>query len=127
VRDEGASYHYLPPAREVSINEKAMRSIVTVLDERGIPYLQGKTWTTDAPYRETRSKIKMRKEEGCLAVDMEAAGLIAVSQFRNVPFAQVLYAGDDLSGSNWDDRGWQSRSDVREKLFWLAADAVLSL
>jgi uridine phosphorylase len=127
VRDEGASYHYLPPAREVPINEMAKRSIVTVLDARGIPYLQGKTWTTDAPYRETRSKIKMRKEEGCLAVDMEAAGLIAVSQFRNVPFAQVLYAGDDLSGSNWDDRGWQSRSDVREKLFWLAADAVLSL
>jgi hypothetical protein len=44
-----------------------------------------------------------------------------------VPFAQILYAGDDLSGSNWEDRGWQSRSDVRDNLFWLAADAVLSL
>jgi uridine phosphorylase len=127
VRDEGASYHYLPPAREVRINENAMRSIVTILDERDIPYLVGKTWTTDAPYRETRSKIKKRKEEGCLTVEMEAAGMMAVSQFRNVPFAQVLYAGDDLSGSNWDSRGWQSHSDVRERLFWLAADAVLSL
>jgi hypothetical protein len=58
---------------------------------------------------------------------MEAAGMMAVSQFRNVPFAQVLYAGDDLSSSEWDNRGWQSRSDVRESLFWLAADAAISL
>jgi uridine phosphorylase len=127
VRDEGTSYHYLPPSREVPTNETAMQSIVTVLNKRGIPYLVGKTWTTDAPYRETISKIKRRKEEGCISVEMEGAGMMAVSQFRNVPFAQILYAGDDLSGSEWDNRGWQSRSEIRESLFWLAAEAVLSM
>ena len=71
--------------------------------------------------------IKRRKEEGCLTVEMEAAGMMAVSQFRNVPFGQILYAGDDLSGLEWDNRGWQSRSDIREQLFWLAAEAVMSL
>jgi uridine phosphorylase len=127
IRDEGVSYHYLPPTREVQANKTVLKSLVKMLKERGIPFLVGKTWTTDAPYRETFAKIKKRKEEGCITVEMEAAGLMAVSQFRNVPFGEILYAGDDLSGSEWDNRDWQSRSDVREQLFWLAADSVLSL
>jgi len=60
-------------------------------------------------------------------VEMEAAGMKAVAEYRGVPFGQVLYAGDDLSGTEWDNRDWQTRSEVREKLFWLAADAMLSL
>ena len=127
VRDEGTSYHYLTPAREVQANQTAVRALVSVLNDRGVPHLIGKTWTTDAPYRETRAKIQKRKDEGCLTVEMEAAALMAVAQFRNVPLAQILYAGDDLSGAEWDSRRWQSRADVREQLFWLAADAVLSL
>jgi uridine phosphorylase len=58
---------------------------------------------------------------------MEAAGLMAVAEFRNVVLGQVLYGGDDLSGGQWDNRGWQSRVEVRKNLFWLAADACLSL
>jgi uridine phosphorylase len=127
VRDEGASYHYLPPAREVTADPRGVKSLVDILAERGIPHLLGKTWTTAGPYRETKAKIQQRKEEGCLAVEMEAAGLMAVAQYRQVPFGQVLYAGDDLSGPEWDHREWQNLSEVRERLFWLAADAVLSL
>jgi hypothetical protein len=52
---------------------------------------------------------------------------MAVAQFRNVVLGQVLYGGDDLSGEEWDHRDWRSRSDVREKLFWLAADACFGL
>jgi hypothetical protein len=52
---------------------------------------------------------------------------IAVAQFRNVVLGQVLYGGDDLSRDEWDHRDWRSRSDLREKLFWLAAEACLSL
>jgi uridine phosphorylase len=127
VRDEGVSYHYLPPSREIRADERGTRSLIKLLKERDIPYLVGKTWTTDAPYRETLSKIKMRKEEGCLSVEMEAAGLMAVAQFRDVVYAQLLYAGDDLSGEKWDNRNWQSLTDIREFIFWLCADAVLSL
>jgi uridine phosphorylase len=127
LRDEGVSYHYLPPAREVQANELGMKSLVDILSDLGIPHLVGKTWTTDAPYRETFDKIMKRKEEGCIVVEMEAAGMMAVAQYRDVIFGQVLYAGDDLSGTEWDNRDWQSRSDIREKLFWLCADSVLSL
>ena len=47
----------------------------------------------------------------------------AVAQFHGVVLGQVLYGGDDLSGGEWDNRGWQSRRDVRQNLFWLAAEA----
>lgn len=123
IRDEGVSYHYLPPGREVTANENGKQALIKILKERTIPFRTGKTWTTDAPYRETRKKIAQRITEGCLTVEMESAGLMAVAQFREVTFAQVLYGGDDLSGTDWDDRGWQSRKEIRENLFWLCAEA----
>lgn len=127
IRDEGVSYHYLPPGREVIANEAGVTALAKTMTERGVPYQIGKTWTTDAPYRETMNKIQKRRKEGCLTVEMESASLIAVAQFRNVIFGQALYGGDDLSGLEWDNREWQSRSDVRENLFWLCADACLTL
>jgi nucleoside phosphorylase len=127
VRDEGVSYHYLPPEREVSANEIAVNALAQTLEERGVPYRLGKTWTTDAPFRETVNKIARRRDEGCLVVEMESAALIAVSQFRQVIFGQALYGGDDLSGTEWDHRHWTSRSEIRESLFWLCADACLRL
>lgn len=127
IRDEGVSYHYLPPGREISANEVGVRALVNTLRQRGVPYRLGKTWTTDAPYRETIDRIARRKAEGCLAVEMESAGMMAVAQFRSVVFAQVLYGGDDLSGTQWDNRAWQSRADIRESLFWVCAQACLSL
>jgi uridine phosphorylase len=127
IRDEGVSYHYLPASREVTANTNGVNALVNTMSERGIPYRVGKTWTTDAPYRETVDKIGKRREEGCLTVEMESASLIAVAQFRKVIFGQALYGGDDLSGLEWDHRHWQSRSDIRENLFWLCADACLSL
>ncbi|MBI5840002.1 MAG: nucleoside phosphorylase [Chloroflexi bacterium] len=127
IRDEGVSYHYLSPGREVIANETGVNALVKTLDNRGVPYHVGKTWTTDAPYRETPNKIVKRKEEGCLTVEMECAGMMAVAQFRGVIFGQVLYGGDDLSGTEWDNREWQSRKEIRESLFWLCANACLTL
>lgn len=127
VRDEGTSYHYLPPGREVSPDAAATGALVRACERRGVPYRLGKTWTTDAPYRETVNKIARRRAEGCLVVEMESAALIAVSQFRGAIFGQALYGGDDLSGTDWDHRDWTSRSEIRESLFWLCAEACIRL
>lgn len=105
----------------------ALRAITRLLSERGIPHVEGKTWSTDGPYRETRAQIAKRKSEGCVVVDIDAAGMMAVAAFRQVGFGQIVYGGDDLSGAEWDNRDWQNKADVRESLFWLCADAVLSL
>jgi uridine phosphorylase len=127
VRDEGVSYHYLSPGREVQANPAGVSALAVTLEKRGLPYRVGKTWTTDAPYRETAIKVAARRQEGCLTVEMEAAALMAVAEFRRVLLGQVLYGGDDLSGNEWDNRGWQDRHEVRKNLFWLAAEACLSL
>jgi uridine phosphorylase len=127
IRDEGTSYHYLPPGREASASPEAVAAIESVLKKHGCPYLVGKTWTTDGLYRETAGKIRLRKAEGCLSVEMEAAALFAVAQFRNVVLGQVLYGGDDVSGRDWDSRHWDKSVTVRERLLWLAAEACLLL
>ena len=127
VRDEGTSYHYLPPGREVSASPEGVAALERTLKAHNVDYLIGKTWTTDGIYRETRAKVERRRGEGCLTVEMETAAFFSVAQFRGVSFAQLLYGGDDVSGQDWDSRHWEKQSSVREKLFWLAAEACLEL
>ncbi len=127
IRDEGTSYHYLPPAREVAPTHEAVTAIVATLERHHVPHVTGKTWTTDGLYRETRGKLERRVAEGCLTVEMEAAAFFAVAAFRGVTFGQLLYAGDDLSGDAWDHRDWDSHASGRELLFRLAAEACLEL
>lgn len=127
VRDEGTSFHYLPPGREIQVDPEVLATIEAVLNSQGIEYQMVKTWTTDAPYRETPDKVKLRKKEGCQTVEMEVSAFLAVAQFRQVQFGQILYGGDDISSSQWDNRQWQSRKDVRERLFQLAVDMCLQL
>ncbi|MBN2566277.1 MAG: nucleoside phosphorylase [Candidatus Eisenbacteria bacterium] len=127
VRDEGASYHYVAPSREVEAGREGVAAIERVLRAHGRGYVVGKTWTTDAFYRETPAKVALRRSEGCVTVEMEAAAFFAVARFRGVQFAQMLYGGDDVSGHEWDSRKWNGRASVREDLFWLAAEACLLL
>lgn len=127
VRDEGTSYHYLPPAREVAASAEGVAAIEKVLRRDNVDYVVGKTWTTDAVYRETPAKIRLRQSEGCIAVEMEAAAFFAVARFREVIAAQILYGGDDVSSETWDSRHWQQQAGVRDKIFWLAAEACLEI
>ena len=127
VRDEGTSYHYMPAGREIAPAPEAVQAIETVLKRHQVDYLTAKTWTTDGIYRETRAKTELRRSEGCLTVEMEAAAFFAVAQFRGVPLGQILYGGDNLDADEWDRRDWMSRTSVREKLILLAAEACLEI
>ena len=126
VRDEGTSYHYLRPAREVAPTPRALAAIESVLRENNHAYVRAKTWTTDAVYRETRARMYRRRREGCVVVEMEAAAFFAVARFRRVECAQILYGGDSLAGRRWNPRGW-NRHAMRERLFHLAAESCLRL
>ncbi|ACR79353.1 nucleoside phosphorylase [Kosmotoga olearia] len=127
VRDEGTSYHYLPPSREIKANEKVIKIIEETLKDLGVPYVKGKTWTTDAFYRETQNRVKKRLAEGCVTVEMEASALMAVSEFRGVEFGQILSSSDDVSGTEWDPRIPPEASSHKEKIFWLAAECLIRL
>ena len=127
IRDEGTSYHYLLASREVRPADAAIEAIVRTLQGHDVPYVTGKTWTTDALYRETRTKLDRRVDEGCLTVEMEAAAFFAVASFRGIALGQLLYAGDDLSGDAWDERAWNGHGTGRLQLFRLAAEAASRL
>ena len=127
VRDEGTSYHYVKPSREIIANERIVGIIENTLAGQNIPYIKAKTWTTDAFYRETPAKIELRKSEGCVTVEMEVSAYIAASQYNDVEFGQILYAGDSLAGDQWDKRGWADRADIRESVLRIALDACLCI
>ncbi|HEV3212765.1 MAG TPA: nucleoside phosphorylase [Acidimicrobiales bacterium] len=127
VRDEGTSFHYLAPSRTVHADPHGVAVLEVLLAERGVPFLTGKSWTTDAFYREARPRIDRRVAEGCLTVEMEAAAFMAVARFRGIRFAQLLYAGDSVAGATWEARGWSRAGTVRESIFRLALDAAARL
>ncbi len=127
VRDEGTSYHYLAPDREVRVEPAVTDALSRVLNTRNVPHVVGKAWTTDAIFRETRARVDRRRAEGCLIVEMEAASLLSVAAFRGVPLGVLLYGGDDVSGAVWDPRHGSDRASVREKLFWLSVEACQTL
>ncbi len=124
LRDEGTSYHYLQPSRTCRPHKKALDAIGKACINSNVDFMEGGTWTTDGVYRETRGAIRRRRAEGCLTVEMEAAALFAVARFRRVYLGQVLYAGDDVSGPEWNHRSWNNLHQTRRKLFDLSLDAV---
>lgn len=127
VRDEGTSYHYLPPGREAAPAPEAVAVLEAACRAANQPYRLGKTWTTDAFYRETVAKRAMRRAEGCLVVEMEAAAFFAAAQFRGVTLGQIVYGGDLVVPEGWDKRSWHNRTDDRARLFWLAVEACCRL
>lgn len=127
VRDEGTSYHYLEPSREVECHRETVELVVSKLREIGIPFTAGKTWTSDALYRETPDLIALRRGEGCITVEMEAAAFFAVSQYYGIPLAQLLYAGDDVSGEVWDSRNWDQQQSVRSNMILTSIELVMEL
>lgn len=104
VRDEGTSYHYLGQAQEIELDSRNIETLVRVLNDLDIPYYKGKTWTTDAIYRETEKNFKKRREQGVIAVEMECSALTAVAKFRGISFVQFLYGADNLDSDKWDPR-----------------------
>jgi len=127
VRDEGTSYHYLPPSRECTPSSTVIKGIEETLKELGIPFFPVKTWTTDAFYRETVGKRERRIREGCRVVEMEAAALFAVAEFRKVELGMLLYTGDLVVPAGWQDRGWNERKDSRALLYELALQTCSKL
>ena len=129
LRDEGTSYHYAPPGNAIEVNRRYRREFQEVLRQFGYPYFEGTTWTTDAPYRETREKVARRKAQGAICVEMECAGMQALCDFRSTGFFQFFYAGDNLDHSAWDPRSISGdvRLDDKTKIMFLAFELGLKI
>lgn len=91
-RGEGTSYAYLPPALAVDADPDLVDAVAGSCDGINVRTVRGATWTTDAPFRETRTFLATAKAAGALAVEMEAAALYAFAAAHRRPvicFAHV--------------------------------------
>ena len=92
LRDEGTSYHYLPPAPYSVLHQELRELLTTRWNFPRVPLYTGTSWTTDAPFRETETMIEWCRQQGILAVEMEAAALYALAQAKHyqiICFAHV--------------------------------------
>lgn len=101
IRDEGTSYHYLPAEKYVNASSNFVSELSFTFKKNNLSYSVGGTWSTDAPYRESREEALDHQTDGVLAVDMESAGLFAVGQVRKVETASIFVIGDSLAKPLW--------------------------
>jgi uridine phosphorylase len=122
IRGEGVSRHYLPAHPTIDSSTEMVQGVSEVLTKQNYPHTLGTTWTTDAPFRELRRDVIEHQRNGVLAVDMEAAALLAVAASINLPAVAAFSIADQLS-----DGHWRMTSDQRlaQKGLTVLFDAIL--
>jgi uridine phosphorylase len=125
IRDEGVSHHYLEPAKHAEASTALTNTLGRALREVGLEPVQGTSWTIDAPYRETVEEARHYQQEGVLTVEMEAAALFAVAQYRQVELASAFVVSDSLADLVWDPQFHDDRTrDGLDLLFTAALRAL---
>ncbi len=124
LRDEGTSYHYLPPSEYASADTMLIDAVSPALaDAAALPLLRGGSWTTDAPFRETEAAVAAAKARGLLVVEMEAAGLYAFSSARNRPVLCLAHVSNRLGQEGDFEKGESDGAPASLRLIEAAAGA----
>ncbi|MHB1012892.1 MAG: nucleoside phosphorylase [Desulfobacteria bacterium] len=97
LRDEGTSCHYLPPGRYADAEPSLIAAVRRRTDGLSIPVHAGSSWTTDAPFRETESLIALRRREGIVSVEMEAAALLSLGQALGKPVVCLAHVTNTMA------------------------------
>ena len=114
-RDEGMSYHYAPAADYIDIRNAD--TLADIFEKLNLPYVKGKVWTTDAIYRETRNLVAQRKSEGCIAVEMELAGVQAVCDFYGLQLYDFIVTGDIVDTPQYTPDGLHQANHSLDKFY----------
>ena len=99
AREEGTSYHYLPSEVGVSADPEIVQVLARCAEANGLKPVQGPSWTTDAPYRETLGAVARHRDRGVMVVEMEASAVFALAQVRGVRAGLLVAVSDELNDS----------------------------
>ncbi len=102
LRDEGTSYHYLPPAEFSHASARFLDALADGFGGLNVHVARGATWTTDAPFRETEEAISAMRQKGLLAVEMEAAALYALADARDKPVICFAHVTNQMARAEGD-------------------------
>jgi uridine phosphorylase len=106
LRDEGTSYHYLPPAPYAATEPGLFAAALNAAQSAGLPVISGVSWTTDAPFRETAAAIAERQAQGIHAVEMEAAALLSFAAAKKKPVIAIAHITNAMAQQPGDfDKG----------------------
>ncbi|HEV2660372.1 MAG TPA: nucleoside phosphorylase [Ktedonobacteraceae bacterium] len=97
LRDEGTSYHYLPPALYSTLSETLHTHILSTWDETYLTLHVGGSWTTDAPFRETERLLARGRDLGLVAIEMEAAALYALATAKDYPIVCFAHVTNQMA------------------------------
>lgn len=97
LRDEGTSCHYLPPGPYADAEPLLVNAVRRRTDVLSVPVHAGPSWTTDAPFRETKSLIALRRREGIISVEMEAAALLTLGKVLNKPVVCLAHITNTMA------------------------------
>ena len=125
IRDEGLSHHYLPSAPYAHPSAALTTRLQDALTAAGRSWTAGPSWTIDAAYRETVAEARHYQREGVLTVEMEAAAIFAVAEYRQVAAAAAFVISDSLADQVWDPKF--SAPSVQHGLVHLYGAAVDAL
>ncbi|GAC1630838.1 MAG: hypothetical protein NVS4B11_30740 [Ktedonobacteraceae bacterium] len=113
LRDEGTSYHYLPPPPYSYLHSPLREILSTQWNHTQVPLYTGASWTTDAPFRETEAQIEWCREQGILAVEMEAAALYAFASVKQVDIICFAHVTNQMGQAEGDfEKGEASGSET---------------
>ena len=119
LRDEGTSYHYLPPSKYSCLDPALAQMLRGVFTSSPVPVHQGATWTTDAPFRETAAAIKRHRDDKIFAVEMEAAALYAFAQATSKQVVCLAHVTNQMAVTEGDFekgvRQWHCRRAQRSR------------
>jgi uridine phosphorylase len=126
---EGTSRYYttdVEPAPSSLLSQRLQKYAARF----GFDPVTGRIWSTDAPYRESRSFLrKMYLEQQIYGVDMEYSALCAVCMFRKIEFASLFLVSDELWGEKWkpgfSNKGFQEKNRLLTQAL-VAEDMPLS-
>jgi purine-nucleoside phosphorylase len=107
LRDEGTSYHYLPPSDFSQADDQPIQRLRGAFDELRVPVHTGAVWTTDAPFRETRMAISEATALGLLAVEMGAAALYAFAQAQRRHLVCFAHVTNQMGAIEGDSMFWK--------------------
>lgn len=121
VRDEGTSYHYLDPSFWVTSRGRLPEAVAHHITRCELPVVRGATWSTDAPYRETRSQLERHRSSGVLSVEMEAAALMALSHAKQAEIASLIHITNKMGAGEEDFH--KGPADIHKRIIESCLDA----
>jgi uridine phosphorylase len=112
LRDEGTSYHYMPPSPFSYLHPVLREMICTHWDHTRVPLHIGASWTTDAPFRETEEAIEACRTLGILAVEMEASALYALASVEQKPIVCFAHVTNQMGQTEGDFEKGQAQGST---------------